>query len=71
MRRDEYAARRTQLGATHPPTADRLQVVRSHPAEAKLHLDDAWAARIDAELLPFVRPLEAQAYDDYRERYGI
>ena len=71
MRRDERAAQRTQLSATHPPTADRLQVVRSHPAEAKLHLDDAWAARIDAELLPFVRPLEAQAYDDYRERYGI
>ena len=70
MRRDERAAQRTQLSATHPPTADRLQVVRSHPAEAQLHLDDAWAARIDAELLPFVRPLEAQAYDDYRERYS-
>lgn len=46
-------------------------MVLSHPAEMKLHLDEAWAARIDAELLPFVRPLAAQAYDDYRERYGI
>ncbi|WP_235514670.1 M48 family metallopeptidase [Deinococcus sp. Leaf326] len=71
LRRDERAAQRTQLSATHPPTADRIQVVLSHPAEMKLHLDEAWAARIDAELLPFVRPLAAQAYDDYRERYGI
>ncbi|WP_288432053.1 M48 family metallopeptidase [uncultured Deinococcus sp.] len=70
MRRDERAAQRTQLSATHPLTADRLQVVLSHPAGAQLRLDDAWAARIDAELLPFVRPLEAQAYDDYRDRYS-
>ncbi|WP_288405632.1 hypothetical protein [uncultured Deinococcus sp.] len=45
-------------------------MVLSHPAGAQLRLDDAWAARIDAELLPFVRPLEAQAYDDYRDRYS-
>ena len=69
-KREEYAARRARLDDSHPATVDRLQVVRAFPQPPALVLDEAWSARIDAELTPFVKPLEQQAFETYQERYA-
>ena len=68
-RRTELGKRRARLDGSHPPTADRLQVVQAHPTAATLTLSTERAARIDAELNAFVKPLEQQAYQEYRARY--
>lgn len=68
-RRTEPGKRRARLDDSHPPTADRLQVVEAHPTAATLTLSTERAARIDVELNAFVKPLEQQAYQEYRARY--
>ncbi|WP_229780882.1 M48 family metallopeptidase [Deinococcus malanensis] len=67
--REAYLQERAQLDATHPPTADRLAVIRAYPAAARITLSAARAAQIDAELTPFVRLAEQAAQDEYDERY--
>lgn len=68
-RRTEPGKRRVRLDDSHPPTADRLQVVEAHPTAATLDLSTERAARIAVELNAFVKPLEQQAYQEYRARY--
>lgn len=68
-RQDELKKRRARLDDSHPPTSDRIQVVQAHPAGATLNLLTERTARIDAELNVFVKPLEQQAYAEYRARY--
>lgn len=69
--REDRARQGARLDDSHPPTAHRLQVVEAWPQPPTVALTPEAAARIDAELLPFVAPLERAAYDDYRERHGI
>ncbi|MFC4426262.1 M48 family metalloprotease [Deinococcus navajonensis] len=59
-----------RLDASHPPTAHRLAVLQAHAAPARLHLLADQAARIDAELAPFVRRADQHALDEYRLRYN-
>lgn len=66
--RQEQAQHRVRLDQSHPPTADRLQVVQAWPSAPQLTLSSAEAARIDAELLPFVPALEAAATEAYLDR---
>lgn len=68
-RRDEVAAQRTRLDATHPPTADRIAVVKAHPKPPRVTLGAGQAIRLEAELNPLVPPIERAAYKAYQARY--
>lgn len=70
QRRDEIAAERTRLDASHPPTADRIAVVQAHPKSSQITLEAGRAARLEKELLPLVPPIEQAAYEAYRARYA-
>lgn len=69
-KRDEYAAKRLRLDDSHPPTADRITVVRAHPQRPVITLNDSQSAIIDQELTPFVKVAEQRAYDEYQDRYS-
>ncbi len=69
-RRDEYGQMRLRLDDSHPPTVDRVRVVQAYHYEPKVILTEERAARIDAELAPFIGPLADEAYDLYREYHG-
>ncbi|PTA67710.1 M48 family metalloprotease [Deinococcus arcticus] len=66
--REEHARLRVRLDGSHPPTADRLRVVQAWPSEPLLTLSPEDAARLDAELQPFVAALEAAATEEYLYR---
>ncbi|UQN10565.1 M48 family metalloprotease (plasmid) [Deinococcus sp. QL22] len=68
--RDEIAAQRRQLDASHPPTADRMAVVAASPRAAQVTLNAARASQLEHELAPFVRSLEQAAYEAYQARYA-
>jgi heat shock protein HtpX len=68
--RQQVAQERLRLDQSHPPTADRLAVLAHHALPAALLLTPERAARIEAELTPFVKGTEAEAYEDYRRRYS-
>ncbi|GGO34575.1 protease HtpX [Deinococcus humi] len=68
--REEGQARNVRLDASHPPTADRLQVIGAWPREAQIGLSDKSSGWLDVELGPFIPVLERAAIDDYRVRMG-
>jgi hypothetical protein len=58
-----------RLAATHPPTALRIRVLESRPAEEpRVVLDAERSAAIDAELAVFHREIEERMLDDYRAK---
>ena len=67
--RASVSEERLRLDSSHPPTADRISVITQHPQPAHFDLTPEWAERIEAELTPFVKRIETQAYDAYWERY--
>lgn len=69
-RRAEVAQHRLRLDSSHPPTTDRIEVVKRHALPATLILSAERVRRIENELTPFVARIEAEAYDVFRERYS-
>ncbi|MFC4452620.1 M48 family metalloprotease [Deinococcus sonorensis] len=59
---------RLRLDASHPPTADRMQVVEAWPQPGTVMLSAEQSARLDAELAPFVAVLEREALEEHRDR---
>jgi heat shock protein HtpX len=56
----------TQLDATHPPTALRIELVESLARQPKVVLDARGSSAIDAELQPSVRAVEQRLLEDAR-----
>jgi len=69
-RRTDVARHRLRLDSSHPPTTDRIEVVRCHAFPAALVLSGERVRRIESELTPFVARIETEAYDVFRERYS-
>ncbi len=68
--REQLATEQLSLDASHPPTSWRVQVVSAHPRPALITLTEERAARLEAELRPFIPSVQRVALERHRERTG-
>jgi heat shock protein HtpX len=68
--REQTSLERLRLDSSHPPTADHIEVLSRHALPGVLTLTEERAHLIETELTPFVRSIETEAYELYRERYS-
>lgn len=58
-----------RLGATHPPTAQRIELLEARPPQEPLvRADPETARRVDAELVPLRAGFQRRLADEHRDR---